>query len=116
MYLMPSRYEPCGLNQLYSLRYGAVPIVRKTGGLADTITNCTPTALAKETANGFSFESYKPRALLAAVKRALRLFADARAWRRLMFAGMRQDWSWGKSAREYLALYEQARAKVDAPG
>ena len=110
MYLMPSRYEPCGLNQLYSLKYGTVPVVRRTGGLADTITNCTPTALAKETANGFSFESYKPRALLATVRRALKLFADRRAWRRLQLAGMRQDWSWDKSAREYLELYARARA------
>ena len=115
MYLMPSRYEPCGLNQLYSLKYGAVPIVRKTGGLADTITNCTPTSLAKETANGFSFESYRPRALLAAVKRALKLFAARGAWRRLMLAGMRQDWSWAQSARAYLGLYERVRAKAGAP-
>ena len=110
MYLMPSRYEPCGLNQLYSLKYGAVPIVRKTGGLADTITNCTPTSLAKETGNGFSFESYSARALFAAIRRALKLFANKHAWRRLMLAGMRQDWSWDKSAREYLALYEKTRA------
>ena len=116
MYLMPSRYEPCGLNQLYSLRYGAVPIVRKTGGLADTIANCTPTALAKETANGFSFESYKSRALLAAVKRAVKLFADRRAWRRLMLAGMRQDWSWRRSALKYLELYERALATESSPG
>ncbi len=113
LYLMPSRYEPCGLNQLYSLRYGAVPVVRKTGGLADTITNCTPTALAKETANGFSFESYKPRALLAAMRRAVKLFADKRAWRRLMLAGMRQDWSWARSARQYQALYERVCARAD---
>ncbi|MFW6161882.1 MAG: glycogen synthase GlgA [Planctomycetota bacterium] len=111
MYLMPSRYEPCGLNQLYSLRYGAVPVVRKTGGLADTITNCTPTALAKETANGFSFQSYRPRALLAAMKRAVKLFAARRAWRRLMLTGMRQDWSWGRSARQYVEVYERAEAR-----
>jgi len=105
MYLMPSRYEPCGLNQLYSLRYGTAPIVRKTGGLADTITNCTPTSLAKGTANGFSFETYAAPALLHAVRRALRLYSNPRAWRRLIQTGMRQDWSWNKSAREYQALY-----------
>jgi starch synthase len=108
MYLMPSRYEPCGLNQLYSLKYGTVPIVRKTGGLADTIVNCTPTSLAKGTANGFSFESYSHRALLNTIKRALRVYADRRAWRRLVLAGMRQDWSWEKSARQYLELYKMA--------
>jgi len=110
IYLMPSRYEPCGLNQLYSLKYGAVPVVRKTGGLADTITNCTPTSLAKETANGFSFENYSQRALLNTIRRALKLFANKRLWRRLMLIGMRQDWSWNKSARQYLALYGKARA------
>jgi len=109
MYLMPSRYEPCGLNQLYSLRYGTVPVVRKTGGLADTITNCTPTSLAKGTANGFSFESYSHRALLQCIRRALRLYGDRRAWRRLMLVGMRQNWSWECSAKDYLALYESAR-------
>jgi len=114
MYLMPSRYEPCGLNQLISLKYGAVPIVRRTGGLADTITNCTPTSLAKETANGFSFESYKSRALLAATRRALKLYDDTRAWRRLVRTGMRQDWSWDNSAREYVDLYQRTRAKDGA--
>jgi len=108
--LMPSRYEPCGLNQLYSLKHGTVPVVRRTGGLADTITNCTPTSLAKETANGFSFESYAPRALVNTIKRALKVYADRRAWRRLMLIGMRQDWSWDKSAREYLDLYRKARS------
>jgi starch synthase len=110
IYLMPSRYEPCGLNQLYSLKYGTVPVVRKTGGLADTITNCTPTSLAKETANGFSFESFSHRALLSAIRRALKLYADKRVWRRLMRIGMMQDWSWDKSAREYLELYQKARS------
>ena len=109
LYLMPSRYEPCGLNQLYSLKYGAIPIVRKTGGLADTITNCTPTSLAKETANGFSFASYSPRALLNTIKRALKLYPDRRAWRRLVRIAMSHDWSWEKSARQYLELYKKAR-------
>jgi len=110
IYLMPSRYEPCGLNQLYSLKYGAVPVVRKTGGLADTITNCTPTSLAKGAANGFSFESYSAGALLHCIRRALRLYGDRRSWRRLMRIGMTQDWSWDASAREYLELYKTARA------
>jgi len=110
IFLMPSRYEPCGLNQLYSLKYGTVPVVRKTGGLADTIVNCTPTSMGKETANGFSFESYSSRALLNTIKRALKLYPNRRAWRRLMLIGMRQDWSWDKSARDYLELYKRARA------
>jgi len=110
MYLMPSRYEPCGLNQLYSLKYGAVPIVRKTGGLADTIVNATPTALAKGTANGFSFASYSAKALYNTVRRALRLYSDPRAWRRLVLTGMQQDWSWRKSATEYVKLYERTFA------
>jgi len=108
IYLMPSRYEPCGLNQLYSLKYGTVPVVRKTGGLADTVTNCTPTALAKGTANGFSFESYSAGALSHCIRRALRLYGDRRAWRRLVRIGMAQDWSWDSSAREYRALYRKA--------
>ena len=110
MFLMPSRYEPCGLNQLYSLRYGTVPLVHKTGGLADTITNHTPSSMGKGTANGFSFQSYSPRAFLATLVRALKLYADRRTWRRLMLHGMRQDWSWDRSARQYLALYEKALA------
>ncbi len=108
LYLMPSRYEPCGLNQLYSLRYGTVPVVRKTGGLADTITNCTATSVARGTATGFSFESYSARALLHTIRRALRLRADTRAWQRLMRTGMRQDWSWEQSAKAYRELYRKA--------
>jgi starch synthase len=107
MFLMPSRYEPCGLNQLYSLKYGAVPVVRKTGGLADTITNCTPSSLGKGTANGFSFRSVAPKALVAAVGRALKLFPHQRRWERLMRTGMLQDWSWSRSAAQYLELYQE---------
>jgi len=111
IYLMPSRYEPCGLNQLYSLRYGAVPLVRRTGGLADTIANCTPTSLAKATANGFSFETYSSGALFQCIRRALRVYGDRRAWRRIMLVGMGQDWSWDASAREYLELYRKTLAR-----
>ena len=108
LFVMPSRYEPCGLNQLISLKYGTVPVVRKTGGLADSITNCTPTSLGKGTANGFSFQGSSARALLAAIQRALRLFADRRAWNRLVRVAMLQDWSWGASAPGYVELYEKA--------
>ena len=109
MFLMPSRFEPCGLNQLYSMRYGTVPVVRATGGLADTVTDYSEPALAGGTATGFSFEEYTPEALSGAVERALDLWRDQSSWRRLMLNGMAQDWSWERSAREYEAVYEAAR-------
>jgi len=111
LFLMPSHYEPCGLNQLYSLRYGAVPVVRKTGGLADTITNCTPSSMGKGTANGFSFQSYSARALLVTIVRALKLYSHPRHWQRLRHTGMEQDWSWDRSAGAYLALYAALLAR-----
>ena len=111
VFLMPSRYEPCGLNQLYSLRYGTVPIVRATGGLADTITDATNEALAGGTANGFSFEPYEAQSLSAALWRAQNLYRDKAAWHRLIETGMRQDWSWSRSAEEYRQLYRQATAQ-----
>lgn len=106
MFLMPSRYEPSGLNQLYSLKYGTVPIVRATGGLDDTIEPFDPRT---GRGNGFKFREYEGRALLAAVREALRCFRDQKAWRRLMLNGMTQDFSWKTSAADYLRLYQQAR-------
>jgi starch synthase len=114
MFLMPSRYEPSGLNQLYSLRYGTVPIVRRTGGLADSIVDLTPKTLADGTANGFVFDEYTGQALLEAIRRALRAFGDRATWGRLQEAGMRADFSWARSARKYLELYERAKAKAAA--
>lgn len=111
MFLMPSRYEPCGLNQMYSLKYGTVPIVRRTGGLADTITDCTGEALANRTANGFVFDQYATEALHQAIGRALGAYGDASTWGQLVETGMRQDWSWSQSARRYLELYQQALAR-----
>jgi len=108
MFLMPSRFEPCGLNQLYSLRYGTVPIVRSTGGLADTIVPYTPTGLRSGSSNGFVFSAYTPDALYAAVEEALTVFRDPAAWSRLVQNGMGQDWSWSHSAREYEKLYRKA--------
>jgi starch synthase len=105
MFLMPSRFEPCGLNQMYSLRYGTVPIVRATGGLADTVEDFDP---ATGRGTGFRFDAYEPRALMDAVGRALDAFARPAAWRRLVRAGMRQDHSWDVSAREYVKVYSQA--------
>jgi starch synthase len=107
-FLMPSLYEPSGLNQLYSMKYGTPPIVRATGGLADTVTDYTPEALASGQATGFRFIPYSPEGLLGAVSRALDLYRSRPDdWLRLAQNGMRQDWSWGRSAREYVKLYER---------
>lgn len=106
MFLMPSRYEPCGLNQIYSLKYGTVPVVRATGGLDDTIENWDPRT-GKGT--GFKFSEYTGEALLDTVKLALKAYQDREAWQKLMRNGMSKDFSWNASAREYLRVYERAR-------
>ena len=116
MFLMPSRYEPCGLSQLYSLRYGTVPIVRRTGGLADTIVAYSPLALADERATGFRFGDATPEALLTAVLLALRVYKDKPQWQSLMVAGMRTDVSWARSAQSYEALYRRLLQPVDDRG
>jgi starch synthase len=106
MFLMPSRYEPCGLNQIYSLKYGTVPVVRATGGLDDTIEAFDP-----ETGQGtgFKFEPYDAEALLGAVREALAVFRnDPVAWRQIQANGMAKDFSWQASAIEYARLYEVA--------
>lgn len=107
IFLMPSRFEPCGLNQLYSQRYGTVPIVRKTGGLADTVIDTLPETLANNTATGFVFNEATSGALMETIKRALIVYNQAGAWKRLQASGMKKDFSWNKSAKEYMALYEQ---------
>ena len=112
LFLMPSRFEPCGLSQLYSLRYGTVPLVRRVGGLADTVTDAAPEALAAGTATGFAFDAPTPAALVHAVKRALALRRDARLWKQMQLTGMHQDFSWRHSAAEYLQLYEQALSDI----
>ncbi len=100
-YLMPSRFEPCGLNQLYSLRYGTVPIVRNTGGLADTV---------QDEKNGFSFVNYNPDDLMATIKRALNAYRGSPAqWKKIVSNGMKQDWSWKKAAQSYIRLYKEVR-------
>lgn len=101
MFLMPSRYEPGGLNQIYSLKYGTVPIVRATGGLDDTI-NEDPNV-----GNGFKFEGYDPWALMNAIERALKTFKNKAEWTAMMKRGMAQDFSWDKSAQEYVRIYER---------
>ncbi|MCZ7644279.1 MAG: glycogen synthase GlgA [Planctomycetota bacterium] len=111
--LMPSRFEPCGLNQLYALRYGTVPIVHAVGGLGDTVTDATEAALADGTATGFAFQEFTPQGLLGAVDRALALRqGDPAAWTRLQRTGMGQDWSWPRSAERYVELYERAKRKA----
>jgi starch synthase len=115
MFLMPSRYEPCGLNQLYSLKYGTVPIVRATGGLADTIVDLSPESLAHGTANGFQFTQYDWRALAEAIDRACAAFARPEIWDQLISNGMHQDWSWARSAQQYVDLYERTVASVRQP-
>jgi len=114
IFLMPSRYEPCGLNQLYSLKYGTVPVVHATGGLADTITDTNDATLEDGTANGFSFRTYTTAALHDALERACQAYTDRTIWEQLIRTGMSQDWSWNHSAREYDQLYKQtlARAKT----
>lgn len=114
MFLMPSRYEPCGLNQLYSLKYGTVPVVRATGGLADTITNATPETLANGTATGFSFREYEMLALSETLRRAVEAYNQPQIWTQLVTTGMRQDWSWSRSARQYVELYQKIAARVQS--
>jgi starch synthase len=106
MFLMPSRYEPCGLNQIYSLRYGTVPIVRATGGLEDTIDD-----ISGSSGTGFKFTGYSGADLLKAVQRALAAFANQSTWKKLMRAGMAKDFSWEASAKKYLQVYRSLARK-----
>ena len=113
MFLMPSHYEPCGLNQIYSLKYGTAPIVRKTGGLADTVSDWDEMkAAGSESGNGFSFQDYNGFALTNAVERAIGYYHDKSVWNRIMSNGMRLDFSWNKSAEKYNELYTKALSKV----
>jgi starch synthase len=108
IFLMPSRYEPCGLSQLYSLKYGTVPVVRATGGLCDTVVDATAARLLDGTATGFAYVPQTAAAFLGAVERALEVFrSQPERWLRLIQNGMRQDWSWQRSAAEYEKLYEK---------
>jgi starch synthase len=111
MFLMPSRFEPCGLNQMYSLRYGTPPVVRATGGLYDTVRNFDPVT---GSGTGFTFEKYSSQALLSTLQWALRTYQDRTAWRGMQVAGMQEDFSWDSSAREYEKVYERAVAGAAA--
>jgi starch synthase len=107
IFLMPSRYEPCGLNQIYSLKYGTVPVVRATGGLDDTVESFD---VEHGTGTGFKFTEYTGTAFLYAVKQALQHYADERIWKRIQLNGMVKDFSWKTPAAEHAKIYEAARA------
>ncbi len=113
--LAPARFEPCGLTQLYALRYGTLPVVRRTGGLADTVVDATTAAIADRTATGFVFEDANPAGLIAALGRALALYREPLAWRRLQLQAMVQDFSWNASAAQYIALYHDVAAMPAPP-
>src|SRR5271155_3656430 len=106
MFLMPSRYEPCGLNQIYSLKYGTVPIVRATGGLDDTI---EPWDARTGKGTGFKFTAYNGEALLLTIRQALDAYRDPTSWQALMRNGMNKDFSWSASAREYGKIYDRVK-------
>jgi starch synthase len=111
LFLMPSRFEPCGLNQMYSQRYGTVPVVRATGGLSDTVRNFDPIS---GSGTGFTFEEYSSEALLRALRSALAVFQNQARWRRLQVAGMQRDFSWNQSARQYAGVYERVGSRGPA--
>jgi len=109
LFLMPSRYEPCGLGQLIALRYGSVPLVHATGGLADTIVD---PQTSQERANGFVFREYRHGSLLEGLDRALAAYADPEGWQRLMRQGMSQDLSWSRAAGQYVDLYRSCTREL----
>ena len=102
---MPSKYEPCGLNQIYSLKYGTIPVVRATGGLDDTITHYDP---ATKKGNGFKFARYDAKEFLNLIKMAIRFYTQPEHWRQLLRNAMTADFSWERSAEAYLQLYRKA--------
>lgn len=106
--LAPARFEPCGLTQLYALRYGALPVVRRTGGLADTVVDATATSIADRSATGFVFDKATKEDLEATIARALALYREPLIWRRLQLQAMAQEFSWNASATQYAALYSAA--------
>jgi starch synthase len=116
LFLMPSQYEPCGLNQLYSLKYGTVPLVRQTGGLADTVVDADPSTIANDMATGFTFVEYDAYALESALYLACRMYReDPGSWETVVETGMKQDWSWAASAKMYLNLYQQIVQRIANP-
>jgi starch synthase len=107
LFIMPSRYEPCGLSQLYSLRYGTIPVVRKTGGLADTVVNYTPRRFKEGRVTGFSFTDTDASSLLTCLLLALSVYRKKTDWQRIVQTGMAQDLSWARSAETYVKLFEE---------
>jgi len=101
MFLMPSRYEPCGLNQIYSMKYGTVPVVRATGGLDDTVE-----AFDGKAGTGFKFVEYSPEALLATIREAVEAYRQPKQWRLLMQNCMGKDFSWASSAKRYIKIFQ----------
>jgi len=114
MFLMPSRFEPCGLNQMYSQRYGTPPLVHATGGLVDTVTDTTKATLRDKTATGFMFDKLSAAALHDTIQRALECYRERKTWRQIQRAGMRRDFSWSNSAQQYLALFRSLLEKKSA--
>lgn len=113
IFLMPSYYEPCGLNQIYSLKYGTVPVVRKTGGLADTVQDWNEfLAEGKEVGTGYSFHDYTANALIHSVQRAVNDFHLKDVWKKIQLNGMRKDYSWKRSAEKYIDLYSKALINI----
>ncbi len=110
--IMPSRFEPCGLTQLYALRYGTLPLVRRTGGLADTVVDANAVTLADGSATGFVFDEATPEGLLGAAQRATALYRDRASWQRTMRQAMTRDFSWEAAARQYVALYRELSSSV----
>jgi starch synthase len=113
--LHPSRFEPCGLVPIYALRYGTIPVVRNSGGMADTVVDATADALRSGIATGFSFEDVSADELTACVRRAAELYDQPILWRKLQQNAMRQDFGWQKPAEEYVALYRALRTDLQAP-
>ena len=110
-FLMPSRFEPCGLNQMYSLRYGTLPVVRRVGGLADSVVDLTPETHDDKTATGFVFDDYVSHCLADCIERAVQTWQDQSTWKQMVRTGMLIDWSWRKSGQRYLQVYHRARER-----
>ena len=108
IFLMPSRFEPCGLNQMYSLKYGTVPVVRKTGGLADTIHDFVK---YPDKGNGFVFEAYESNAMLSALQNAIKAFQDQKTWKKIQKRGMKANFSWLSAAENYVKVYQKLENK-----
>ena len=112
LFLMPSRYEPCGLNQIYSLKYGTVPVVRKTGGLNDTVQDWHEyLSMGEKTGTGFSFNDYSENSLFTTIKRAVETYEDKTVWKKIQLNGMNKDYSWNAAAKAYVDLYNKALPK-----